>query len=93
MILHLDLLLVKVLLLWMWMNSPAFFSFSHMRFFPVVLEVLEVLESKALEVSSPESINVILAIGWEVASRQFACSDFVGHRLLDGEVHLFFVAV
>ena len=61
-----------------------------MRFFPVVLEVLE---SKALEVSSPESINVILAIGWEVASRQFACSDFVGHCLLDGEVHLFFVAV
>ena len=90
MILHLDLLLVKVLLLWMWMNSPAFFSFSHMRFFPVVLEVLE---SKAVEVSSPESINVILAIGWEVASRQFACSDFVGHRLLDGEVHLFCVAV
>lgn len=50
-----DLLLVKVLLLWMWMNSPAFFFlFTHALKFPV----LEVLESKALEVSEQRNLSM-----------------------------------
>ena len=73
-----DLLLVKVLLLWMWMNSPAFFFlFTHALFSGAGSAGSAGIEGIGGFCEPARIYQCDLGDqGCEVASRQFACSDF-----------------